>query len=343
MHVGPRAGGLRRGAHGRAPAGRVATGSGLGSVPRRSHAGPRPGRHRRILDVVRGTATSVGEAHHVLDLAGVAVLWMVAREERGQPTRTPPHCRVRDPPRRAGGGPGRPRPDRHVGVTRGRPGGPRWCRWTRLTGPGSTPVEARNRPPDLQRARLSGPGRCLCRRFGPDGEAGAAGHRRASNAPTVEIDLQPDLPDGTYVISYRVVSADGHPVRGASVFGVGPDAIDEGAVGQGSPTAGDDRGLGGGRGGGSRARLRRGADPPRGGWPSSCSCTAAVPSGPTSSGGGGGSRASRGGREPGGPARAGGPRHRPGPRLPSSTRGSSPRSRGTGSASGSGWRWPGWR
>jgi predicted anti-sigma-YlaC factor YlaD len=35
-----------------------------------------------ILDVVRGTASSVGEAHHALDLAGVAVLWWVAREER---------------------------------------------------------------------------------------------------------------------------------------------------------------------------------------------------------------------------------------------------------------------
>ena len=55
---------------------------------------------------------------------------------------------------------------------------------------------------------------------------------------TVEVDLAPDLPDGTYVISYRVVSADGHPVRGASVFGVGPDAIDESALG--AATASED-------------------------------------------------------------------------------------------------------
>lgn len=33
-----------------------------------------------VLDVVRGTASSLGEAHHVLDLAGVAVLWWVARD-----------------------------------------------------------------------------------------------------------------------------------------------------------------------------------------------------------------------------------------------------------------------
>jgi predicted anti-sigma-YlaC factor YlaD len=35
-----------------------------------------------VLDVVRGTATSFGEAHHLLDLAGVALLWGVAREDR---------------------------------------------------------------------------------------------------------------------------------------------------------------------------------------------------------------------------------------------------------------------
>jgi copper transport protein len=48
----------------------------------------------------------------------------------------------------------------------------------------------------------------------------------------VEIDLEPDLPDGTYVISYRVISADGHPVRGGSVFGVGAAEVDVGALGR---------------------------------------------------------------------------------------------------------------
>ena len=42
----------------------------------------------------------------------------------------------------------------------------------------------------------------------------------------VAVDLAPDLPDGTYVITYRIVSADGHPVRGASVFAVGEGAVD---------------------------------------------------------------------------------------------------------------------
>ena len=33
--------------------------------------------------------------------------------------------------------------------------------------------------------------------------------------------LRPDLPDGTYVANYKVVSADGHPISGAIKFGVG--------------------------------------------------------------------------------------------------------------------------
>jgi predicted anti-sigma-YlaC factor YlaD len=34
------------------------------------------------VDLARGTATSMGEAHHVLDLAGLLLLWLVARDER---------------------------------------------------------------------------------------------------------------------------------------------------------------------------------------------------------------------------------------------------------------------
>jgi predicted anti-sigma-YlaC factor YlaD len=36
-----------------------------------------------VVDVVRGTASGFGEAHHALDLAGLVLLWLVAREERG--------------------------------------------------------------------------------------------------------------------------------------------------------------------------------------------------------------------------------------------------------------------
>jgi copper transport protein len=46
----------------------------------------------------------------------------------------------------------------------------------------------------------------------------------------VRIALQPDLPDGTYVVAYRIVSEDGHPIRGGSVFGVGAGDVDTGAL-----------------------------------------------------------------------------------------------------------------
>jgi copper transport protein len=42
----------------------------------------------------------------------------------------------------------------------------------------------------------------------------------------VEVDVTPDLPDGTYVVTYRIISADGHPVRGATVFAVGAGQVD---------------------------------------------------------------------------------------------------------------------
>jgi copper transport protein len=39
----------------------------------------------------------------------------------------------------------------------------------------------------------------------------------------VRVALQDDLPDGSYVLTYRVTSADGHPVDGALVFSVGSE------------------------------------------------------------------------------------------------------------------------
>jgi len=64
-----------------------------------------------------------------------------------------------------------------------------------------------------------------------DGDQVQVGAARVDGA-AVEVDLQPDLPDGTYVVSFRVISADGHPVRGGSVFGVGDGAVDTGALGR---------------------------------------------------------------------------------------------------------------
>jgi copper transport protein len=55
------------------------------------------------------------------------------------------------------------------------------------------------------------------------------GAARVDGAQVV-VDLKDDLPAGTYVVSYRVISADGHPVRGGSVFGVGAGDVDAGAL-----------------------------------------------------------------------------------------------------------------
>lgn len=51
--------------------------------------------------------------------------------------------------------------------------------------------------------------------------------------------VQPDLPDGTYVMNYRVVSADGHPINGAIVFGVGAGTVVD-TTGLGDLRAGGD-------------------------------------------------------------------------------------------------------
>ena len=40
-----------------------------------------------VLDVVDGTAETFGEVHHLLDLAGVVLLWLVARPTTQRPTR----------------------------------------------------------------------------------------------------------------------------------------------------------------------------------------------------------------------------------------------------------------
>lgn len=42
---------------------------------------------------------------------------------------------------------------------------------------------------------------------------------------SVRVSLRPDLADGTYIANYKVVSADGHPISGAIVFGVGIASI----------------------------------------------------------------------------------------------------------------------
>lgn len=59
--------------------------------------------------------------------------------------------------------------------------------------------------------------------FGPDGtrvDDGGVGHTKGDPA-TAGVGVRGHLPDGTYLVSYRVVSADSHPVEGAYTFVVG--------------------------------------------------------------------------------------------------------------------------
>jgi copper transport protein len=66
--------------------------------------------------------------------------------------------------------------------------------------------------------------------------------RHAGSSSTVQVDLKPDLPDGTYTVTWRVVSADGHPIHEAFVFHVGqPGEKSEGIASEllkGEPGAG---------------------------------------------------------------------------------------------------------
>jgi copper transport protein len=59
--------------------------------------------------------------------------------------------------------------------------------------------------------------------FGPDGsrvDEGPVAHTHG-DAATAAVSLGVDLPAGTYLVSYRVVSADAHPIEGAYAFAVG--------------------------------------------------------------------------------------------------------------------------
>jgi copper transport protein len=48
----------------------------------------------------------------------------------------------------------------------------------------------------------------------------------SAQANTLQVTLPNDLPDGTYIATYRVVSADGHPVSGSWTFGIGTGPVD---------------------------------------------------------------------------------------------------------------------
>jgi copper transport protein len=61
--------------------------------------------------------------------------------------------------------------------------------------------------------------------LGPDGQRVDNGgtHHPSGDSHAVAISLPQNLPRGTYVVAWRVISADSHPVHGAFVFSVGSD------------------------------------------------------------------------------------------------------------------------
>ena len=48
-------------------------------------------------------------------------------------------------------------------------------------------------------------------------------HRSPANPDTLVVPLRPRLPEGWYLIYWRAISADGHPVQGAFTYAVGPN------------------------------------------------------------------------------------------------------------------------
>src|SRR5205807_4427103 len=59
----------------------------------------------------------------------------------------------------------------------------------------------------------------------PAAEQQTAGkpRRSATDPDTLVTPLKPNLPEGWYLVYWRAISADGHPVKGAFTFAVGPN------------------------------------------------------------------------------------------------------------------------
>ena len=70
-----------------------------------------------------------------------------------------------------------------------------------------------------------------------DGAGRARDDARVScSGETISVAMPPDLPQGTAVVSYRVISQDGHPVAGSVIFSIGMPTGTQ-------PPANVDRGL----------------------------------------------------------------------------------------------------
>lgn len=78
--------------------------------------------------------------------------------------------------------------------------------------------------------------------FNGDGERVDQGALERPDDKTVAVALNPDLANGTYTVTWRVVSADTHPIQGAFVFHVGAAGPNSGGIadevlGAGTPTS----------------------------------------------------------------------------------------------------------
>ncbi len=70
-----------------------------------------------------------------------------------------------------------------------------------------------------------------------DGKTVGTGNSEIVGGRTLVAPISETLSDGTYVATYRVLSADGHPVSGSILFGVGNEALDRSA----QPSSSGDR------------------------------------------------------------------------------------------------------
>ena len=50
-------------------------------------------------------------------------------------------------------------------------------------------------------------------------------HRSAVNPDTLIVPLRPHLPEGWYLVYWRAISVDGHPVEGAFAFAIGAGGL----------------------------------------------------------------------------------------------------------------------
>ncbi len=105
-----------------------------------------------------------------------------------------------------------------------------------LAGPASAHAQLESTQPDPSSVLLKSPSQVVLhfgepveidfgslRVLGPDGKRVDLGgtHHPPGDTHAVAISLPPHLPDGTYVVAWRVISADSHPVHGAFIFSVG--------------------------------------------------------------------------------------------------------------------------